>query len=389
VTANGSVAAAWAKCSKVYSAPGGDPSDIFPTLNAAGNNVQIIPSNGDQTHEIQVPGGGVIIFWDPADNHPYVGGGNAEACSTLYHELVHAYQDLTGGQNHAMCWTPGPNGTLVNSGIPANEVEATQEQNQPRQTLGLPVRKTYGDKPLPSGACQPPPANPTTPNCNGAGCGNSNGDPHLITFEGVHYDFQAAGEFIAADDPRDGFQLQLRQQPFPGSLKVSVNTAAAMDVAGDRVEVDMGTQGLVLLVNGVPQSAATLTLPHGGTVATGMTGTGQLMTITWPDSSVATINQIGPWGLHDRQTVLQHPVSGVRQQLADHRRDLAVHLRRGHEHRDVHRPHLPARSGHAEPGPRPRPGRRGVRGSRDHQPGRVAGLRARRRPDRSAGLRRR
>jgi hypothetical protein len=298
VTATGSVAAAWAKCSKVYSAPGGDPSDIFPTLNAAGNNVQIIPSNGDQTHEIQVPGSGVIIFWDPADNHPYVGGGNAEACSTLYHELVHAYQDLTGGQNHAMCWTPGPNGTLVNSGIPANEVEATQEQNQLRQSLGLPVRKTYGDKPLPSGACQPPPANPTTPNCNGAGCGNSNGDPHLVTFEGVHYDFQAAGEFVAADDPRDGFQLQLRQQPFPGSLKVAVNTAAAMDVAGDRVEVDMGTQGLALLVNGVPRSAATLTLPHGGTVATGMTGTGQLMTVTWPDSSVATINQIGTWGLH-------------------------------------------------------------------------------------------
>jgi hypothetical protein len=38
------------------------------------------------------------------------------------------------------------------------------------------------------------------------------GDPHLITVNGVHYDFQGAGEFIVLRD-YDGMEIQTRQSP--------------------------------------------------------------------------------------------------------------------------------------------------------------------------------
>lgn len=293
-----SLSGAYAKCSSIFSGAGGDPSNILPTLAGPNANVQIMSANGDVNHEIHLPDGESIIFWDPSDTHAYVGGGNADACTTLYHEMDHAYQDLTGGQVRTDCWTAGPGGKLVDSGIPTTEVQATREQNMLRTNLGMPARTTYGDKPLPSGTCQPPPPNQPNKNCSGSGCGDTNGDPHLTTFEGVHYDFQGAGEFVAADDPRGGYQIQVRQQPFQGSQTVAVNTAIALDVAGDRVQVSMSTQGFLLTVNGTAQSSATLTLPNGGTIASGYSSTGETMVVTWPDSSTVTISQISIWGLH-------------------------------------------------------------------------------------------
>ena len=294
-----SMAKFWAQCSAEFSAIGGDPAGILPTLNGP-TKVEVIYAGNDQNHEDQAPDGSIIIFWNPYDTHEFAGngGGSADPCSTLYHEMYHAYQDLDGdGQNHGDCWTAGPDGNLVDSGIPTNEVEATRAQNLWRESHGLPPRETYGELALPDGPCQNAPANPPDQNCSGAGCGNTNGDPHLTTFEGVRYDFQGAGEFVAADDPRGGYQIQVREQSFLGSQSIAVNTAVALDVAGDRVEVGMSTQGLLLTVNGVAQSTTTPTLPHGGTITSGFASTGQVLTVTWPDTSTATITQIGPWGL--------------------------------------------------------------------------------------------
>ncbi|NOU09719.1 MAG: hypothetical protein HOO98_06840, partial [Nitrospira sp.] len=71
------------------------------------------------------------------------------------------------------------------------------------------------------------------------------GDPHITTTNGVHYDFQAAGEFVALRDP-NGLEIQTRQTPVPTShtitdpyselpVCVSVNTAVAARVGGHRV----------------------------------------------------------------------------------------------------------------------------------------------------------
>src|SRR5262249_13275931 len=43
--------------------------------------------------------------------------------------------------------------------------------------------------------------------------GGSNGDPHLHTFDGLPYEFQAAGEFVLARSTVGGFEVQARQQP--------------------------------------------------------------------------------------------------------------------------------------------------------------------------------
>jgi hypothetical protein len=124
-------------------------------------------------------------------------------------------------------------------------------------------------------------------------CGSSNGDPHLETIAGYDYDFQAAGEFTAVESTDDDLEIQERQEPFR-SPDLTVDTAVAMRVAGDRVEIDAGRSPRVL-VDGVATTlrAAALPLPHGGTVAA-QTG---LVVVTWPDGSQARAWGVGPWGV--------------------------------------------------------------------------------------------
>jgi hypothetical protein len=74
--------------------------------------------------------------------------------------------------------------------------------------------------------------------------GADNGDPHVRTVSGEHYDFQSAGEFTLL---RDGdMEIQARQTPVPSAAPipnahtgltscVSVNTAVAARVSGHRV----------------------------------------------------------------------------------------------------------------------------------------------------------
>ncbi|MGA2421851.1 MAG: Ig-like domain repeat protein [Candidatus Acidiferrum sp.] len=81
------------------------------------------------------------------------------------------------------------------------------------------------------------------------------GDPHITTANGVHYDFQGAGEYIAYRDP-DGLEIQTRQTPiattfFPGpsaydglATCVSLNTAVAARVAGHRVTYEPNLSGV-------------------------------------------------------------------------------------------------------------------------------------------------
>ena len=60
---------------------------------------------------------------------------------------------------------------------------------------------------------------------------------HLTTFDGLYYNFQAAGEFVLSEStiPGDSFAIQARMQPYGGSSSVSVNTMIAAEVGSDRV----------------------------------------------------------------------------------------------------------------------------------------------------------
>jgi hypothetical protein len=64
--------------------------------------------------------------------------------------------------------------------------------------------------------------------------GKSYGDPHLITFDGYHYGFQAVGEFTLVKANDEDFEVQVRQGAVPGQ-QVSLNTGVAMKIGNQRV----------------------------------------------------------------------------------------------------------------------------------------------------------
>jgi hypothetical protein len=81
------------------------------------------------------------------------------------------------------------------------------------------------------------------------------GDPHLTTVNGVHYNFQGAGEFVALRD-YGGVEIQTRQTPIattfnPGpdshdglAVCVSLNTAVAARVGGHRMTYEPNLSGV-------------------------------------------------------------------------------------------------------------------------------------------------
>jgi hypothetical protein len=85
--------------------------------------------------------------------------------------------------------------------------------------------------------------------------GFNDGDPHITTVDGVHYDFQAAGEFVSLRDA-GGLEIQTRQAPVattfnPGpnpytglATCVSLNTAVAARVGKHRVTYEPNLSGI-------------------------------------------------------------------------------------------------------------------------------------------------
>ena len=86
------------------------------------------------------------------------------------------------------------------------------------------------------------------------GAAANEGDPHLTTVDGVHYDFQSAGEFVSLRG--DGLEIQTRQTAiatsfFPGpnaytglATCVSLNTAVAARVGSRRVTYQPNISGV-------------------------------------------------------------------------------------------------------------------------------------------------
>jgi len=107
------------------------------------------------------------------------------------------------------------------------------------------------------------------------------GDPHITTVNGVHYDFQGAGEFVALREP-GGLEIQVRQAPVsttftPGAdpydgiaVGVSLNTAVAARVGTHRVTYEPNLSGapdpsgMQLRVDGVLTALGATALDLGG-----------------------------------------------------------------------------------------------------------------------------
>src|SRR5690606_26305606 len=86
--------------------------------------------------------------------------------------------------------------------------------------------------------------------------GSSWGDPHIVTFDGLGYDFQAVGEFTLVEAASgDPLNIQVRYSAVPGSDIASQTTAVATQLGGTRLMID-ATGPDLLKVDGVAVDAA-------------------------------------------------------------------------------------------------------------------------------------
>ena len=116
------------------------------------------------------------------------------------------------------------------------------------------------------------------------------GDPHLVTLDGLGYDFQAAGEFTLVENTSGAdLNVQVRTEPVPGSDLVSVITAMATDMGqGASIMID-AFAAPALLVDGVatevtPTGADPITVGDGQVFFDGETyivvfGSGEALSI--------------------------------------------------------------------------------------------------------------
>lgn len=132
--------------------------------------------------------------------------------------------------------------------------------------------------------------------------GGSVGDPHIFTFDGLHYDFQATGDFILVKAFDSDLEIQTRQTPWLYNPATTVNTGLVTVVDGNRIEFYAEQHGF--WVNELPfnlEEGETLMLGQGSISRTAISGyglPGDLYTITYPNGDVLK-NSVYPGFLMD------------------------------------------------------------------------------------------
>lgn len=105
-----------------------------------------------------------------------------------------------------------------------------------------------------------------TDTIEGSDQGRSYGDPHINTYDGFHYSFQTLGEYILSKTSDRSFEIQARQEAVPDRHNLSLNTAVAMNVCGDRLGIYVNGDQTLVWLNGMPLVAPseTTVLEHQG-----------------------------------------------------------------------------------------------------------------------------
>jgi hypothetical protein len=115
----------------------------------------------------------------------------------------------------------------------------------------------------------------------------SYGEPHELTFSGAGYVFQAAGEFTLVKSTTDDLDIQVREQRFPGAADVALDTATAMRVGGNVVELAGDKSGrLQLWIDRQAVTYGSRALAGGGRISV---ETPQSATVTWPDGTAVSV----------------------------------------------------------------------------------------------------
>lgn len=159
-----------------------------------------------------------------------------------------------------------------------------------------PNRHQPGPHPRP----RPRPAPPGPLGC-AAGCGSSNGDPHMHPFSADPYEFQAAGEFTLVRSNTGALEIQTRQLPWGHTRDLSVNTAIALRIGRSTVEFDAGrSMGLIVGHRRRALPRHPLALRGGGrlrVLAPFDSGSGNAAELVWPDGSRARVWPIEDFGI--------------------------------------------------------------------------------------------
>jgi hypothetical protein len=276
--------AAYAAC--VASINGYDPN-FFGGFGSA--DITVTATSG-YTHT-DMHGDSGLVHWNYRSRSHFNGdvdGADADPCAALFHELNHARNFLDGTRDDYAC--------AATNGIPYEEVDVTEAENGYRAANGLPLRTTYGADPLPSSLVH----------CSLlAKLGITirakiTGDPHVTTFDGQRYDFQAVGEFTAVTSAAGDLTVQVRQSPFQGSTSISVNSAIAIQVSGTRLGFYL-EDGLVDVHRGgqsIQVPVGRTALPNGAHLLRNADPyTGDSYQVQWPDGTTATVWRATIYGL--------------------------------------------------------------------------------------------
>ena len=92
--------------------------------------------------------------------------------------------------------------------------------------------------------------------------GSGTGDVHMVTYDGLRYDFQAVGDYVLTRStvPGDSFQVQIDTVAAPAVNAVSITEEAATQVGADVVTFGVGQSGIVW-VDGAPDVALSAANP--------------------------------------------------------------------------------------------------------------------------------
>ncbi|MGK7899682.1 MAG: VWD domain-containing protein, partial [Xenococcus sp. (in: cyanobacteria)] len=118
------------------------------------------------------------------------------------------------------------------------------------------------------------------------GQGSGHGDPHLTTFDGLYYDFQAAGEFIVAKSDSGDLEIQARQRPFI-DRPVSVNSAVATKIGDQRIGF-YADEDLLIQIDGQP-----VEIPDNESIPVGegeIFRDGRVYTVVYPTGDQLEVN---------------------------------------------------------------------------------------------------
>jgi hypothetical protein len=219
--------------------------------------------------------------------------------------------DLLGGS-----YTINGGGPFTNSGFAAfSAVAAGGSADAGVVSLSTSQPGTYSETLILSptdtaGIAAPAAQSPQTVTVTGtiaAPTGSAQGDVHMVTFDGLHYDFQATGDFVLARSTQagDAFQIQMRAQPWQSNPNTSVATEIAAQVGHDVVSFTVGASATTVLVNGIADKAIGSTntqqvLDGGHLTALSSTSfvltwdTGETLSVTQPADYLSVSATLGP-----------------------------------------------------------------------------------------------